>query len=56
MAKKTVKKKVSKPRPKPKPQMQTFPPKFSTRGVRITGFNIEIWGSSVPSYEGDDLA
>lgn len=56
MAKKITKKMASKPKPKPKPKMQTFPPKFSTRGVRITGFNVEIWGSATILYEGEDLA
>jgi hypothetical protein len=35
MAKKVTKR-------KPKPKLQTFPPKFSTAGVRITGFRVEI--------------
>lgn len=49
MPKKTTKKKpVKKPS---KPKMQTFPPRFSTRGVRITGFQVEIWNHTPFVYE-----
>lgn len=55
--KKTTKKKTTSKRPftkkssKESPVSQTFPPRFSTEGVQITGFRVEIYEYNPPVYE-----
>lgn len=48
--------KKPKPKPKAKPKAQTFPPKFSTRGVRIVGFRVEIHDPQPLMVQGEDRA
>jgi hypothetical protein len=43
----------SAPRP---PKAQPFPPKFSTRGVRITGFRVEVHDFQPFVMQGEDRA
>lgn len=58
MAKKKVTKKTSakkagipKGTAKEKKSSQPFPPKFSTKGVKIIGFTVEVYDYTPPVYE-----
>jgi hypothetical protein len=49
--KKRKEKKVSQRQALRKP---AFPPKFSTEGIQITGFTVQIWDYQAPVYEEDN--
>ena len=55
MAKKVSKKVAEKAPVTSKPVSKAvFPPKFSTRGVRIVGFTVQVWDHNSPVFEGED--